>query len=359
VLWLNGDQNERILRRQFKMIDAGSGIKVMGEWDMSWYRRFCKYQKAGKYDLVVIDSLDGCNDSNPYEENRREFALPIKRLARRNGIDFPACSIVIIHHNTKEGKFRGTSAIRAAVDETWNMRKVSLDELMSLGLPVNTRMVTVEKSRDDREGQQMVFSLLPDYTYKIGPVPETETTVKFDTPNQHTLDLLAVMRADRKPWSVAELVEHETVGGEHRKRAIRYGLQRLEQQALIERCDSPVEKRKGGRQFVYYRATGTDVPAGFRKGDVRSIHRKSVSQLERAVPDCDPADKPVLSQLDDCHNSTSSTPTGACSTEASGGSCDKPSCDKQAIVNESTVPDWPDSCDGDPWVNKQIDQNAW
>ena len=73
VLWLNGDQNERILRRQFKMIDAGSGIKVMGEWDMSWYRRFCKYQKAGKYDLVVIDSLDGCNDSNPYEENRRSL----------------------------------------------------------------------------------------------------------------------------------------------------------------------------------------------------------------------------------------------------------------------------------------------
>ena len=70
----NGDQNERILRRQFEMIDAGKNIDVVGEWDMQWYRRFCKYQKKGKYDLVVIDSLDGCNDSNPYEENRREFA---------------------------------------------------------------------------------------------------------------------------------------------------------------------------------------------------------------------------------------------------------------------------------------------
>ena len=359
VLWLNGDQNERILRRQFMMIDAGENIDVVGEWDMQWYRRFCKYQKANKYDLVVIDSLDGCNDSNPYEENRREFALPIKRLARRNGQDFPACSIVIIHHNTKEGKFRGTSAIRAAVDETWNMRKVSLDELMSLSLPINTRMVTVEKSRDDREGQQMVFTLMPDYTYKIGPVPETEATVKFDTPNQHTLDVLAVMRADRKPWSVAELVEHDTVGGDHRKRAIRYGLQRLEQQALIERCDSPVEKRKGGRQFVYYRATGTDVPAGFRKGEVRSIHRNSVSQPQNDCAGTDSIDKSVLSQLDDCHNSTGSTPTGACSTEASAGSCDKPSCDKQAVVNENDCAGTDSICDADPWVNKQIDQTSW
>lgn len=278
VLWLNGDQNERILRRQFKMIDAGSGIKVVGEWDMQWYRRFCKYQKEGKYDMVVIDSLDGCNDSNPYEENRREFALPIKRLARRNGIDFPACSVVIIHHNTKEGKFRGTSAIKAAVDETWNMRKVSLDELMNYGLPINTRMVSVEKSRDDREGQQMVFSLMPDYTYKIGPVPETENTVTADSPNQHTLDVLAVLRKDRRAWTVAELVEHESVGGPHRKRAIRYGLQRLEQQALIERCDPPVEKRAGGRPAVYYRATGTNVPTGFLgKGAPLNTGKKCVS----------------------------------------------------------------------------------
>ena len=45
------------------------------------------------------------------------------------GWTFQRAAILIIHHNTKEGKFRGTSAIKAAVDETWNMRKVSLDEI--------------------------------------------------------------------------------------------------------------------------------------------------------------------------------------------------------------------------------------
>ena len=61
------------------------------------------------------------------------------------------------------------------------MRK-GVGRIDDYALPINTRMVTVEKSRDDREGQ-MVFTLMPDYTYKIGPVPETESTIKLDTPN--------------------------------------------------------------------------------------------------------------------------------------------------------------------------------
>ena len=359
VLWLNGDQNERILRRQFMMIDAGDNIDVVGEWDMQWYRRFCKYQKANKYDLVVIDSLDGCNDSNPYEENRREFALPIKRLARRNGQDFPACSIVIIHHNTKEGKFRGTSAIRAAVDETWNMRKVSLEELMSLSLPINTRMVTVEKSRDDREGHQMVFTLMPDYTYKIGPVPETESTVKFDTPNQHTLDLLTVMRQDRKAYCLNDLVEHVEVGGSHRERAIRYGLERLEQQALVERCAPPVEKRGKGRPPVYYRATGTDVPEGFRKQEVRSIHRKTTEKIETPSAGTDLNKSAPTEKIDRGENKSGSTAAGACTTESDGSiiSADDFLQNHGNIQNPSTGTDPNNSAD--PWVNKQVDQSQW
>ena len=94
-LWLNGDQSERIVRRQFDLIGVGTGVDVVGEWDMSWYSRFRKIQgPKGKpnYDLVIIDSLDGCNDSNPYEENRREYALPLKKLARRNGEDLTRSS---------------------------------------------------------------------------------------------------------------------------------------------------------------------------------------------------------------------------------------------------------------------------
>ena len=278
VLWLNGDQNERILRRQMKLIGCDKNVKVITEWDMQWYSRFKKIQNKNKYDLIVIDSLDGCNDSNPYEENRREFALPIKKLVRRNGQDFPACSIVIIHHNTKEGKFRGTSAIKNAVDETWNMRKLSVTDIAEMGVTANSRLVSVEKSREDREGLRMIFTLLPDYTYSISPAPEPTDEIKLDTPNKHTLDILQLMRKESKPWCVKDLVEHDTVGGSHRKRAIIYSLNKLEDQKLIEEVDVPkarvkdsLVRHRGGRPSKFYKAVGKELP-------------KSFSSLTRDIP---------------------------------------------------------------------------
>jgi len=275
VLWLNGDQNERILRRQMKLIGCDKNVKVVTEWDMQWYARFKRMQKKYAYDLIVIDSLDGCNDSNPYEENRREYALPIKKLVRRNGQDFPACSIVIIHHNTKEGKFRGTSAIKNAVDETWNMRKLSMNDAAEMGVTQNTRMVTIEKSREDREGLKMLFTLLPDYSYTINPAPERTNERVLDSPNQHTIDILKLMRKEDKAWCVKDLVEDAFVGGMHKKRAIVYSLNKLSDQKLIYECDPPSDVKTGGRPAKYYRAIGKT-----KKGQFSLTPRNSVYKVE-------------------------------------------------------------------------------
>ena len=273
VLWLNGDQNERIVRRQFEGIGVDHGVDVIGEWDMAWYRRFCRMQKEGQYDFVVIDSLDGCNDSNPYEENRREYARPIKQLARRNGVDFPACTIVVIHHNTKTGTFRGTSAIRAAVDETWNMRKGTNEELLARQLSANSRILSVEKSRDDREGMEMVFTLLPDFTYQIQHLPPR---VAANTPNQHVLDVLDLMRTGGGSWSIHELTAHDGVGGEFRVRANRYALQLLEQQGLIERTSAPSAYKAKGRPPVFYKAVGKAAPGLLSRSSTNSLSRAKV-----------------------------------------------------------------------------------
>jgi hypothetical protein len=286
VLWLNGDQNERILRRQMKLIGCDKNVKVVTEWDMQWYSRFKKIQKKNKYDLVVIDSLDGCNDSNPYEENRREYALPIKKLVRRNGQDFPACSIIIIHHNTKEGKFRGTSAIKNAVDETWNMRKLSMNDAAEMGLNANSRLVSVEKSREDREGLRMIFTLLPDYTYSITPAPDNAEEARVDTPSNHTLDILRLMRRETQPWCVKDLVEHDTVGGLHRKRAIIYSLNKLEDQKLIEEVDVPKSKSKGGRPSKFYKAVGKQLPRSF-SSFTRDIPRNDMYKPNNVDPGTD------------------------------------------------------------------------
>ena len=292
VLWLNGDQNERILRRQMKLIGCDKNVRVVTEWDMQWYSRFKKMQNKYAYDLIIIDSLDGCNDSNPYEENRREYALPIKKLVRRNGQDFPACSIIIIHHNTKEGKFRGTSAIKNAVDETWNMRKLSLNDAAEMGLTANSRLVSVEKSREDREGLNMIFTLLPDYTYSITPAPERTEEVVVDTPNKHTLDILRFMRKENKPFCVKDLVEHDTLGGSHRKRAIIYSLNKLEDQKLIEEVDVPKDINKGGRPPKFYKAIGKELPKLFSSLP-RDIPREGVYKPNNVVIGTDSINKEI------------------------------------------------------------------
>ena len=158
------------------------------------------------------------------------------------------------------------------------MKRATQNEVVEFGLVPQSRIVEVEKSRDDREGQKLVFHLKHDFTYQIGHMKRVDSPVV--SPNDHTLDVLEVLRSNREPWSINELLENDSVGGQHRKRALRYGLQRLEQQALIERCEPPVEKRGRGKPPVYYRATGTDVPAGFRNKAVRSIPRNSVSIIE-------------------------------------------------------------------------------
>jgi len=225
---------------------------------MMWYRKFCRIQNKHKYDLIIVDSLDGCNDSNPYEENRREFALPLKKLARRNGIDFEACSIIVIHHNTKNGTFRGTSAIRAAVDETWNMRKASQQEIVERGLLPQSRIVTVEKSRDDREGVEMTFRLLKDFTYQIRHLKAREGAVRG--PSEHVQAVLDLLRSEQRPWCLKDICEHPEFGESHLQRANEYAVRKLEQQKLIQRCDPPKDLNFKGRPPVYYRAKAEKIP---------------------------------------------------------------------------------------------------
>ena len=288
-LWLNGDQGSRIVRRQFEALGVETGVDVVGEWDMSWYSRFKRIQGGGidesgaytpgRYDLIVIDSLDGCNDSNPYEENRREFALPLKRLARRNGEDFGACTIIVIHHNNKSGSFRGTSAIKAAVDETWNMTKLDNKQIAELGIPPNSRLITVEKSRDDREGNRMLFTLLPDFTYRIGAAPEPKDVQVANSPNALMKAVLEYMRSSGEVVCLNDLVDHDQFGGITKRKALEHVLKRLYSHQLIERVDVPLRRGKG-RPPAFYKATGIISKRPFNLSLARGVSLSDAGLIE-------------------------------------------------------------------------------
>ena len=79
---------------------------------------------------------------------------------------------MIIHHSNKQGGFRGTTAIRDAVDEVWALRKLS-DEEQKLEIeagsddPTRTRLVTVEKSRQGREQSHLWLHKNQDETFTL------------------------------------------------------------------------------------------------------------------------------------------------------------------------------------------------
>ena len=172
------------------------------------------------------------------------------------------------------------------------MRKLSLNDAAEMGLTANSRLVSVEKSREDREGLNMIFTLLPDYTYSISPAPERTEEVVVDTPNKHTLDILRFMRKENKPFCVKDLVEHDTLGGAHRKRAIIYSLNKLEDQKLIEEVDVPKNKNKGGRPAKFYKAIGKELPKLFSSLP-RDIPREGVYKPNNVVIGTDSINKEI------------------------------------------------------------------
>ncbi len=167
VLILNGDQSEVQVQQQLRDLEfrASDPVTVVMGWDLNWYYRFTKMIEKHRPKLVIIDSITGCSRGSAFDENKKEFASPIYWLANNNGRTFPACTILLIHHANKTGGFRGSTAIRDAVDEVWGLRRPDKKQLEQTG--ANARLITVEKSRAGRDGSKLLMKLENDLTFSL------------------------------------------------------------------------------------------------------------------------------------------------------------------------------------------------
>lgn len=167
VLILNGDQSEVQVQQQLRDLEfqASDPVTVVMGWDLNWYYRFTKLIEKHRPKLVIIDSITGCSRGSAFDENKKEFASPIYWLANNNGRTFPACTILLIHHANKTGGFRGSTAIRDAVDEVWGLRRPDKKQLEQTG--ANARLITVEKSRAGRDGSKLLMKLESDLTFSL------------------------------------------------------------------------------------------------------------------------------------------------------------------------------------------------
>ncbi len=231
VLVLNGDQPLIQLKEQFEEVDfeITDDVHVKTDWSLQRYAQFVALMKRVKPKLVVIDSLIGCSGGRAFDENKSDFAQPLYWLTRNNGVLFPAATILIIHHANKQGGFRGTSAIRDAVDETWSLKTPSKELIEKTGS--SARIIEIEKSRSGRSGTSLIMRMESDLSFTVSDfTPEVN-------PNEcspagiidRVLQRLRVVHPESR--TRAELNADPLVGG--KVGAIRKSLQRLDKKGLI------------------------------------------------------------------------------------------------------------------------------
>jgi hypothetical protein len=250
VLILNGDQSEVQVQQQLRDLEfrKSDPVTVVMGWDLNWYYRFVKLIEKHRPKLVIIDSITGCSRGSAFDENKKEFASPIYWLANNNGRLFPACTILLIHHANKTGGFRGSTAIRDAVDEVWGLRRPDKKQLEQTGY--NARLITVEKSRAGRDGSKLLMKLESDLTFSLADYMEVDT--ESAGPASIVDRVLQRIRA-AYPRSVSrsDLAADSLCGGS--VAGIRKAVQRLVSRGLIEVAEERPSEG-GGSPTAFYRA---------------------------------------------------------------------------------------------------------
>ena len=243
VLLLNGDQSLVQLKEQLQEVDypVDDNTMLQNDWQLQYYAQFIQLMETHRPKLVVVDSLIGCSGGKAFDENKSDFAQPLTWLASNNGVTFPETTILIIHHANKEGGIRGTSAIKAAVDETWELTKPTEEQVSKVGN--HSRIIEIKKSRSGREGTQLLMQMQEDLSFTISDfTPEVDkTNTSPASVSDRVLQKLRVVYPDSR--STNELIYDPLLEG--KPAAIRKSLQRLLKRGLIETSNEKVESESG------------------------------------------------------------------------------------------------------------------
>jgi len=193
--------------------------------------------------MICIDSLSSCSGAKAGDENKAEFAQPLYWLSAKNGILWPACTIVVLHHAAKAtGTARGSTAIAAAGSEVWNICHPKKDS----GLSNDQRVISIGKSRLNRSGESLLQTQNDDLTVSLVEAKKSE---ELQTRAGSVADRIMNRLQTHQGWlSRHELNADPLVGGS--VAAIKKTLQRLENRGVVE-----VETKEGKKLYRALRSS--------------------------------------------------------------------------------------------------------
>ena len=282
VLWLNGDQNSRRMRKQFQDLEftADDPVVVQNKVSMLWYPWFIQQIEEHRPSLVVWDSVTACMRGCAYDQNKAEYAEPIYWYSAENGESFPATTIVFIHHAAKTGDFRGTSALQDAVDESWAIHRPDKSDLERVG--ASARLITIGKSREGNEGKQLVLRQQEDLTFSLQDLPALDG-VDSASPASIIDRVLQRLRTKGVPMTKTELNADPLLGGS--VSAISKSLQRLVDRGLVA-----VEGERSSKRYLAVVARrgggGTSCPKDEKTNTGAGSGENGCPVLSQVVPSC-------------------------------------------------------------------------
>jgi hypothetical protein len=211
-------------------------------------------------DLIVVDTL--ANAASGDENDARamtDFMTALRLVSRaRPNPDTPA-AVVVIHHDNRQGAYRGSVAINASLDDRWQL--VPTEDALEL---------RHEKARL-RKGLPTIgwrLDELPGGRVEAVPVALVRETTNTDRDDQHVWDILRAMEADGEPTTKRDvalrfradyLTPGKPLADKHIDATDRV-LKRLVDQGRVFMV-TPDGPKKRGRVALHYRAS-TVIPGG-------------------------------------------------------------------------------------------------
>ena len=252
VLWCNADQSLETLEEQLEAqgIQNERWFHVLHDFRLRHVQRLAAFIRKLKPVLVIIDSLAASQPT--IDGNKQIVSAPLYWLEANNGVAFPKCTFVVIHHNNKQGGFRGHSSIRDAVSETWSIAKPT-DQEMEQNLwgddTFRRRMITIGKSRSGREGDRLVTLLHEDFTMDLEDYTDAERVRPGGSVSVYDRVHVAIRSGtdsgEALRRSEIKVMVNADGGRPASDSAIRKSLQRLEAREMIAAVQAPIQNREG------------------------------------------------------------------------------------------------------------------
>lgn len=151
VLIFQSDENPIATsqRLQYMGLDEQDSIIFVQGWTFDQTLTLRTLLEKYRPILCIFDSLSSSNLASGVSENDPAYAAPLNVLTN-DIVPSYGTTALILHHNNRQGEFRGTSAIKAAVDEMWEIRRPSANDTTLSA--VSTAIIEITKSRMDLWG---------------------------------------------------------------------------------------------------------------------------------------------------------------------------------------------------------------